>query len=100
MVMAGVSSRSPTVMSSKYIAWSAVAVMRGAPPARRCSRAALHDEVGLALLHHLVALIQDRALQGDQAVVGLVTVALGHHPGPDANGVSNLDGPLELPAEG
>ena len=38
--------------------------------------AALHDQIRLALLHHLVALVHHLAINGDDAAIGLVALAL------------------------
>src|SRR2546426_2641340 len=82
--MAGVASSSPTATSSKYVS---------------SADTALHHQVGLTLLHHLAALVQDLALERDEPAVGLGGLLLGDDAGPQADGVADLDRALELPTE-
>src|SRR5262245_34135868 len=82
--MAGVSAWPPTTMSSKYV---------------RSAATALHHQLGLALLHDLVALVDDRARDGDDAAVGLRRLRLSDDLRAQPDGVADLDRVLELPAE-
>src|SRR5262249_10246379 len=69
------------------------------PAPRWRHRPALDHELGLALLHGLAALVQDRPLDGDDPPVELRGLALVGDPETPLDGVPDLDRALEAPAE-
>src|SRR5262249_25494342 len=69
------------------------------PAPRWRHRPALDHELGLALLHGLAALVQDRPLDGDDPPVELRGLALVGDPETHLDGVPDLDRALEAPAE-